>query len=664
MAAPCRHLGRYVQRNGRFLPFNLEHLLGSRSFSLTPAAYQSAEVHQESAASVIIPKKKTWSKEAVLEALASTVNRDPTVYPYQFQDDAFLSPRTPLEFRLFSLSQESGRSAAKYFIKNNPQLFTNDIAEPHIPCLMPETAFLQLEEVSEEVSEEALKVQIHLRKVAAAVDMFDQLLQAGTVVSMETAHELLDLLCLYGDKDPVQDGAQQKEDTDEAEKDMMEQTSEPTEWRDGNNAERIFNLLPNRDTLCYSALIRGMVKYRAYTKAFSMYKQLLRNGLSGDVHIFNALFSAIPYVEDTSAKKWGIMNDLLNQMSQMSVRPNLLTFNSVLKALRRCGHLAKTFAPQILNEMKALGIAPSLATYDHILACFSKTGFSKFSNMNILQRLMSELEGCSFTCQDPDDVNFFANSMKICLVSKELDLAYKVHSLVEVGENWRLLGNPSKQNLYYCRFFTLLCLMEHIDVVLKWYQEMVPSMFYPSVQCQLDLLHALDTDNRLDLLPMIWKDIKTLGYSQVELVEELLSLMARDQHSPEVQEAFAACALDILRMLELKPDVVWTSFCLSHITSLLLRVNLCDRAWEVMQLFRTRSLIPSEAMVNNFLSMCQSSGNSQRAVELVQLSAALCLSSAPRLAAQVLDEFELSEEQRSILSDLDAAEKLPQQEDV
>lgn len=43
-------------------------------------------------------------------------------------------------------------------------------------------------------------------------------------------------------------------------------------------------------------------------------------------------------------------------MNQMSIRPDLLTFNSVLKVLRRCGYLSRTYAPQILNEMKALGI--------------------------------------------------------------------------------------------------------------------------------------------------------------------------------------------------------------------------------------------------------------------------------------------------------------------
>lgn len=94
-------------------------------------------------------------------------------------------------------------------------------------------------------------------------------------------------------------------------------------------------------------------------------------------------------------------------MSQQKVRPDLLTFNSVLKSLKRCGSLARSQALQVLNEMKALGIgdyahtfhtecvcgggalsgkseikclcmfvcvfsAPSLASFNHLLAVFYK----------------------------------------------------------------------------------------------------------------------------------------------------------------------------------------------------------------------------------------------------------------------------------------------------
>lgn len=56
-------------------------------------------------------------------------------------------------------------------------------------------------------------------------------------------------------------------------------------------------------------------------------------------------------------------------MSQQKVQPNLLTFNSVLKALRRCGSLAKTQALQTLNEMKAMGIGTvTVSAHTHALS--------------------------------------------------------------------------------------------------------------------------------------------------------------------------------------------------------------------------------------------------------------------------------------------------------
>lgn len=64
---------------------------------------------------------------------------------------------------------------------------------------MPETVSLRLEEVSEE----ALKERITLRKVTAAVDMYDQLLQAGkraythtmNIVKLYSKYLLTLLLC-------------------------------------------------------------------------------------------------------------------------------------------------------------------------------------------------------------------------------------------------------------------------------------------------------------------------------------------------------------------------------------------------------------------------------------------------------------------------------------
>ncbi|KAM9412894.1 small ribosomal subunit protein mS39 [Salvelinus alpinus] len=663
MAAPGKHVGHYIYKNGRFLLSNFEQFCLRRNFGWSAVVcQQNASTERESAEAIVIPKKKTWSKWAVLQALASTVNRDPTAPHYMFQDDPYLTPRTSAEFKLYSLSQESGRMAANHIVNKNPKFFQKDFAEPHIPCLMPETMELCIEEVSEA----ALLERIMLRKVKAAVDMYDQLLQAGTTVSTDASNDLLDLICLYGDRDPVQDDkpeaedvAQEAQEEGRRRKGRLRRASDLVRivWRENNNAERIFNLLPERDTRAYSALIRGMVKYGAHVKAFNAYTDMLNNRLTADVHTFNALISAAPEVRERYTEKWDLIVDLLKQMNEQKVKPNLLTFNALLKALRRCGSLARAQSLHTLSEMKAMGIAPSLASFDHVLGIFYKAASPSQGQTDILQEVMTEVAGRTFVAQDPDDVNFFSSAMRICLDTKDIEAAYRVHDLLSVGENWRLLGDSFQQSIYYGRMFNLLCMMEHIDVVLKWYKELIPSLYYPNPQGMRDLLQALDTDNRLDMIPHIWKDIRRMGHdNKSDLVDELLSLMARDKHSPEIQESFAVCALDVRSLYEqgqgARMALEWTATAMTNITSVLLAAQKKQQAWDMLKLFKTKNKVPSEELLAEFLASIKSRNDPQHAMELVQISASFCLPSTPKLAERVLQEFGLSEEQKTILSEL------------
>uniref|UniRef100_A0AAY4BR48 Small ribosomal subunit protein mS39 n=1 Tax=Denticeps clupeoides TaxID=299321 RepID=A0AAY4BR48_9TELE len=623
MASSCAHAGRCVYRTRRvFLPA-FEHWRCRRTFAWTTSLSQEAAVANEgSAEDIVIPKKKSWSKEAVLQALASTVSRDPTAAQYIFQDDPFLTPRTPGEFKLYSLSQESGRNAAKYFVDTYPKFFQKDFAEPHIPCLMPESVQLQIDEVSEA----ALVERIELRKVKAAVDLYDQLLQAGTKVSLDVTNNLLDLICLYGDQDPKQENEpeQRKEDTAQDDvktrKGRLRKASDLLKpvWRENNSAERIFSLMPERNAHSYSALVRGMVKVAITSPAFNTYTDLLNNRLTADVHIFNALISAAPDMREKYNERWDLILDLLKQMSEQKVKPNMLTFNAVLKALKRCGPLARSQSLLVIGEMKALGIASPA-----------------HGHTEILQDVLNELSGKSF------HKRLLAFASIQCLDNKDMEQAYRVHHLLGEGENWRLLGDSYQQSIYYGRFFNLLCMMEHIDVVLKWYRELIPSLYYPNSHGMQDLLQALDTDSRLDLIPLIWKGGR---------IDKIKCMYLRSGLCRVVQESFAECALDVKSLYvqgeRARPLLEWTATSLGNITSILLSAHKRQQAWEMLQLFKDSNRVPSESLMLDFLSSIKDSNDAGRAVELLRLSASFCLAITPKLIEQVQQEFVLSEDQK------------------
>ncbi|XP_036604438.1 pentatricopeptide repeat domain-containing protein 3, mitochondrial isoform X2 [Trichosurus vulpecula] len=613
---------------------------------------------------VVIPKRKTWDNVAVLQALASTIQRDPTAAHYTFQDDPFLIPVTSSEARMFLLAKDSGKKAAKYIINTYPKFFEKDIAEPHIPCLTPEYLDPQLEEVSEA----ALRERIRLHKVKASVDMFDQLLQAGTCVSLETTNSLLDLLCYYGDQEPPREEQPHQIDESEALEEAEEKparkgsrqkvavASQPRiTWRANNNAERIFNLMPEKNAHSYCTMIRGMAKYQADEKAFRMYTDLLNSRLQADVHTFNALIEASFSTREKYEDKWNLILDLLRQMAEQKVKPNLQTFNAILRALRKMGSFGRIPALQTLCEMKALKIEPSLSTYHYILEMFYKSAPTVKISSSFFSDIISELQGKKLCVQDLDDGRFFPSAMKVCFMLKDLDLAYQVHNILRTGDNWKLLGDAFQNSFYYHKFFSLLCLMEQMDVTLEWYKELIPSVCFPHSHLLMSLLQALDVGSRLEMIPEIWRDCREFGLTQRNDVrEEMLTLMTREKHPPEIQEAFADCAADIKSTYEDEGKMLpeWPTGPMNCIALLLLRGGRTQEAWQILENFKKQNRIPRTELMNEFMSSAKENHNSAQAVQLVKLAHSLSLAICEPLTQRVLTEFDVSKEQKKALEDL------------
>lgn len=597
---------------------------------------------------------------AVLQGLASTVNRDPTAAPYVFHDDPYLIPTSAVESRSFLLAKKSGETAAKFIINSYPKYFQKDIAEPHIPCLMPEYFEPQIEDVSEA----ALEERIRLRKVRASVDMFDQLLQAGTTVSLETTNSLLDLLCYYGDQEPPADYPfQQTEHLENLEEAAEEnnQTSkmESGPWKAQNNAERIFALMPEKNARSYCTMIRGMVKHRAYAQALNLYTELLNNRLSADVYTFNALIEAKTFIlNEKFEEKWNDILDLLKHMVAQKVKPNLQTFNTILKGLRKCYSLGRIPALQILREMKHIGIEPSLATYHHIIHLFYPRDLSTVKMPSlIIYDIMNELEGRTFSPQDLDDDRFFQLAMSVCSSLRDLELAYQVHRLLNTGDNRKLVGHDPLCKIYYSKFFSLICSLEQIDVTLKWYKDLIPSVFLPHYQIFIGLLQALDVASRLELVPQIWKDSKEYSHTfRDALREEVLMLMARDKHPPELQVAFADCAADIKSTYEdqgaRQPAFDWPANPLQYIAVLFLRGGRTQEAWKMLELFKKHNKIPRNELLEEFMDTAKASGSTALAIEVVKLASAFSLPIGESLAQRVVMDFTVDPEQKEALGNL------------
>lgn len=68
----------------------------------------------------------------LIQALASTIRRDPTAPHFKFHDDPYLTPVSNAAKRSFALSQESGRKAAMWVKEQHPELFQRIESDPPI----------------------------------------------------------------------------------------------------------------------------------------------------------------------------------------------------------------------------------------------------------------------------------------------------------------------------------------------------------------------------------------------------------------------------------------------------------------------------------------------------------------------------------------------------
>ncbi|XP_033109815.1 pentatricopeptide repeat domain-containing protein 3, mitochondrial-like [Anneissia japonica] len=610
---------------------------------------------------IVIPKKTKRDSLTVLKMLSQTVGKDPTAFPYGYIDDPYLIPRTVSERRRFYLSKESGKRTARYVMSKYPQLFqAYQHDKPRIESYHLKTG----EYTSQEPSEMALLERIIGRDVTEAVAMHKKLLDAGVKVSLSVNNELLDLLCYYDSQDPPSEfhdidsiPEEIKElGEEEAVTQEVEVKEENQRWKDGNEAEQLFGSMEEKDSRSYNTMIRGMVKHQAFGKAFHLYNEMQEKDIKTDVHAYTSLVHAAAFIRYDHGQKWQIIEQLLKQMQLEGVRPNLLTFNTVLERLLRMGGKGRQKAVPLVSEMKAIGVEPSLGTYGLLVNIFYKDNLPP---TDMLYDIMDTIEGQHFTIQHKSDVFFFKNAMDVCFKLKDVELAYRVDELMNTKENYRLLGDNYLQNIYYSKFLHLICSMDGPENMIAYYGKLVPSVLYPNSTIYIELLRSLETAMSYSTIPAIWQDISNYGqrYRQ-ELVNTILEVMANAvELDSEVKEEFVKVARDVMKAFEeslTKRDTPlrWSASNLSHVLIIFIQGQDLKLARQVLQIFQQNQIIPSPGVVETFVDACMRIKNKDMAYDILKLAVSNGLTLASSLSQRIKTDFDLSDVDKKRVEDM------------
>ncbi|KAH9414884.1 Pentatricopeptide repeat domain [Dermatophagoides pteronyssinus] len=529
-----------------------------------------------------IPKAIPRGPTDILKALSSTIEQDNTGPSYQYIDDPYLTPVNNVDKRTYSISKESGRKTARYFIEKFPELFIRDMSEPKIEAFTHKEIY----DESMEFSENDLQKSILRCEVINSIICYEKLMKDGISIDPEIIYDLLDLVCFFNSENEKEHYIEE----DFFQKNAKKQNI--TVWKDNGFAEKLFDSIEPKNDRVYSSIIKGMAKHNQCERAFSLYQQAIDLNFKLNTATYNSLINISNELHSTNEERWKTVIDLLKTMNQNQIAPDIGTLNGVLKQISKYKFFVQSneLILKSLNEFAfKFDIRPSFGTYYHLLSCFYR---SRNSKSTIIYEIIDKIGDEKFEPQDMDDVYFFATAMDIASNLNDVQLAFKIDKIA--NRHLNLLGPNSSQNVYYYKFLKLLCLSESIEQFMAFYNRYVPHMYSPNVDLMANLLKTIKIYKAINYLPQIYDDIRLLYYIyNMDILQDLLLAMDEIQQSDPLLSKFNQIVIDVFNKINLKiskniemgydQSLQWTGKTLSLCLSILNKCKDLDMGYTIME---------------------------------------------------------------------------------
>ncbi|RZC40303.1 PTCD3 -like protein, mitochondrial, partial [Asbolus verrucosus] len=581
-----------------------------------------------------IPKRIPRGPTDILRALGSTVGRDPTAPHYKYHDDPYLIPMSNSGKRTFAMAQEAGRKAAHWIRREHADLFQHKEADPPIEAFMPPMIYNE----QSEVVVDDLQTLVNTAQVSDAKLVYKLLKQKNVEITPDLEQSLLELLCYQNCEDGVSE--------EFIEERWFKQSKKAREkvrktWKDDDLAEEIFVSMENKTPEAYSAIIQGMVKYYQVDRAWQLFEEAQQKNLTLNTNTFNALICVSDFIKEDFEMRWNLVTNLLVQMKDSKLKPNLGTLNAVLQSLSTMGSSisARQNTLKTLAEFKNLGIEPSLASWYFVIMTFCKE------------------QNKEHTIRDLRDINFFMSAMDISRHHlRDVNLAERVNKLLHHGDNYNLIGDSYKESIYFRHYFALLCTNLPIEEFMaETYEKLVPHIYVPEPGIMEEVLKQVDANGAVEYIPKLWSDMVVFEHTYREnLIESILNIMANNEQlvNSELNERFAYIAWDIYNRIENQDEnriskLNFTGDLLGKIMTLLLRNNEFDKAWTVMEKLdkdqQKIAGVPKLEALARFVDQCIEQKAPSKAITCIQYCSDCGFPEANILASKLNDKLTLDE---------------------
>jgi len=614
---------------------------------------------------IVIPRRIQRKSTDILKALSSTVKNDSTAAAYRFHDDPFLIPFSTNAKRSFALSQEAGRKAARFIKDDYSELFQHRNAEPFIEAFSPAIKLTETTPVSEDMLIKCIS-SVQLQK---AIAIYERMLDSKQDVSPQTKQFLLELVCFYNEKDQLDEDLFEERGLADPQTGMGARRGPVRrDWKDNGFAERLFNSLEVKSAEAFSCLICGMVKHGQGAGANEYYNQMLDQGFEPSLEVYNYIIEAVGIQNEQVDQKWKKVQEILTQIANCKMMPNVLTLNAVLQVISGFNSsLAKVKAKSTIVEFSSLGIKPSLATHYLLLMIFYR---EKGPSNHIIHDILFELEREMPPLQDIKDVLFFAKAMEVCSYqSNDLVAAKSLDKLLNRSNNQQFIGNVSNQSTYYRSFFKLLCRSSTPKDIMAEYNRLVPSVYSPELNVFEEILRTMNACSAVQYAPQLWSDAVYMNFNTREsMLEIMLETLANGKAPAEPNDEDPALLttkaiwLNVETLIQQSetdsraPSLRWSGTMLGHTMKVFLVHGKIKAAVEVMNKVhvsknRLTSFVPFD-ILNLMVDSCIQTSNASAAMMVVEYVDDVGFSECTSMAEKIGSQLQLDDQQRNQLQNI------------
>ncbi|XP_025415928.1 protein PTCD3 homolog, mitochondrial isoform X2 [Sipha flava] len=557
-----------------------------------------------------IPKYIHRSSTDILKAISSTIQRDPTAAHYKYHDDPYLIPVSNFQKRAYALSQESGRKAAHWIRNQHPDLFNHKVAFPPIEKFYPKVFY----DESHELDENELKKVIEKGVVSDAITVYNLLSKNGIEISSDTQQALLELVCFYNNQDDIEEDWIEERWYTQVNKEREELRNT---WKSNGFSNSLFSTIKSPNAHHYSTIIQGMSKYNQFEESYKLYKEACEKKLILSINSYNSAIRSAIYVKEGADHKWLHIQEILNQMNDLDVPMNLMTLNSILYVLTTMAISpeSKKYALKTIAEAKKFNIEPCLSSFYYLIQIFCS---DKKNKSTILVDILNLLEGKTLNIKDIADTNFFVAAMENCRYHlQNFSVALRVHSLLLTGNNYNLIGNSYKESVYYRHFFAILCQNESTELLMKYYNDLVPHIYIPEPSITEMIVKSINVSAAVEFYPKLWSDILMFDQADREpVIVELTNGMAQNlfpSFEQSVKEELGQLAGTIYDSIEERKEtgkikMSWTGSLLGNLIEVCLFGDNIQNATEIIMKLKNNENeiigVPDSQNITNFLNYC------------------------------------------------------------